>query len=280
MLFDAHNHLQDVRLAGHRDALWPALRSIGLAGAVVNGTEEADWPEVAALAASHTWVWPSYGLHPWHVSGRSPGWFASLTAHLNLEIARGRRPAIGEIGLDRRRKPFDFATQQSVFLAQLGLAAERALPVTIHCLEAWGALADIVQHHPVPACGFLLHAYCGPAEWVTRLADRGAYFSFNGSFLHDRLNARRDVFRRVPADRLLIETDAPAMPLPPGRTSWTLPPGSDGRPLNHPASLADVYPAVAELRGLSGPALADLVQTNFFALFGPRENQLPAGGLP
>ena len=268
MLYDAHNHLQDEWLSPHREAILGALAAAGLGGAVVNGTEEADWAAVAALAEAHPWVVPSYGLHPWRVAGRSPEWMTRLTSRLDHEAAAGRRHGIGEIGLDRWKKPHDLADQQVVFLAQLALASDRNLPATIHCLEAWGALDELLHRHPVPARGFLLHAYGGPPEMVGRLAARGAYFSFNGYFLHERKEARREAFRRVPPDRLLIETDAPAMPPPPGVTRHALPAAPDGTPLNHPASLADVYPALAALRGISEEALAALVARNFHRLFG------------
>ena len=268
MLYDAHNHLQDDWLTPHREAIIESLQAIGLGGAVVNGTGESDWEAVAALAGTHAWVVPSYGLHPWHVADRSAEWMARLTAHLDREAAAGRPHGVGEIGLDRWKKPYDFADQQAVFLAQLALATERNLPATIHCLEAWGALDDLLHRHPVPARGFLLHAYGGPPEMVGRFAARGAYFSFNGYFLHERKAARREAFRRVPAERLLIETDAPAMPPPAALTRHTLPPSPDGTELNHPASLADVYPALAALRGISEAALARLVADNFHRLFG------------
>ncbi len=268
MLIDAHNHLHDDRITPHREAVFGALRDIGLRAAVVNGTEEADWPAVTALADAQAWVIPSYGLHPWFVSRRSPRWFDTLTACIDAEAARGRPTAIGEIGLDRWKKPFDLADQESVFVAQLELAAARDLPVTIHCLEAWGALDTLLHRHHVPARGFLIHAYGGPLEMVGRFAARGAFFSFNGYFLHQRKQARRHVFRHIPADRLLVETDAPAMPPPPGLCRHSLPPAPDGAPLNHPASLADTYRALATLRDTPVDSLIATIADNFHRLFG------------
>lgn len=267
MLVDAHNHLQDAWLLPYRGEIVRALESIDLGAAVVNGTMEADWTAVADLADAYGWVVPSYGLHPWHVAGRSPHWLEQLTEHLDREFRLGRPHAVGEIGLDRWKQPLAGADQNDVFLAQLTLAAERNLPVTIHCLGAWGAMEEALHRHPVPARGFLLHAYGGPAEMVARFATRGAYFSFNGSFLHERKRARCDVFRQVPAERLLIETDAPAMALPSSLTRYHLPPSPVGTPLHHPASLADVYPALAALRGVSVPEMTALVRANFQRLF-------------
>lgn len=277
-------HLQDAKLDAHRQEIVESLTAVGLAGAVVNGTRESDWQAVADMADAWPWIVPSYGLHPWHAASRGPHWLSDLTARLDREARLGRPHGVGEIGLDRWKRPFDFGDQQSVFLDQLGLAADRNLPVSLHCLEAWGALCDHLDRNPVPVRGFLVHAYGGPAEMVRRLAARGAYFSFNGSFLHDGKEARRAVFREVPADRLLIETDAPSMPPPSERTRFHLPAAADGTPLSHPASLADVYPAVADVLGMPLAELNRQVAANFRRFFlgeDPRDGkELPSGHVP
>ena len=105
---------------------------------------------------------------------------------------------------------------------QLRLAAERNLPLSIHCLQAWGPLLDILRAEPRPACGFLLHSYGGAAELVAPLAELGAYFSLPGYFALERKTRQREAFRQVPADRLLIETDAPDQSLPPERVQYPL----------------------------------------------------------
>jgi Tat protein secretion system quality control protein TatD with DNase activity len=78
---DAHNHLQDERFAGRQAELVAASRALGVARMVVNGSCEADWPQVGALAREFTnFVVPSFGLHPWHVGGRTPHWREALGA--------------------------------------------------------------------------------------------------------------------------------------------------------------------------------------------------------
>lgn len=276
-LYDAHNHLQDDWFAPHWDSLDHDLRDAGLKRAVVNGTCEADWPTVARLAARFPWVLPSYGLHPWDTGNRSPNWLDRLRA----QLAADPRAAIGEIGLDRwildsakpddprltdlRRAPLE--EQGEVFLKQLALASTENRPVSIHCLQAFGALEGILRHVNTPTRGFLLHAYGGPVEMVTMFAERGAYFSFNGSFLESRHGAKREAFQRVPTDRLLVETDAPAMSLPPGRVRSSLPPAPDGSPVNHPANLSAAYAGLAELRGVDVETLAAQVEENFVRFF-------------
>jgi len=267
---DAHNHLHDVRLLPHRAGILAELSRLNVTRSVVNGTREGDWEAVAALAAAEPFVLPSFGLHPWHVADRTPGWMEALRAQLAAHPGAG----IGEIGLDRWVQGHDLELQKEVFLAQLAIAASENRPATIHCLKAWGALRDAMEHHPVPACGFLLHAYGGPMEMVKGFAQRGAFFSFNPYFLHDRKSERREVFREIPPDRLLIETDAPDM-LPPDALNRH--PLSDevGAPINHPANIALAYESLAKIRGIEVGELAHLVEENFNRLFGVR----PAGGM-
>lgn len=277
-LYDAHNHLQDGWLAPHLDRLAEELPALGLRAAVVNGTCEDDWDDVAALGRRFAWVRPSYGLHPWDAGNRSAGWLDRLHARLAADPAAG----VGEIGLDRgilddarpddprlaglRRAPLD--EQAEVFRTQLALAAAENRPATIHCLRAWGALDEVLRTAALPARGFLLHAYGGSRELMRRFADRGAYFSFNGAFLDPRKHAIRDAFREVPSDRLLVETDAPAMIPPPDCRPHALPPAPDGSLVNHPGNLEAAYAGLAALRGLPVAELAAQVEANFTRLFG------------
>ncbi|AWI08823.1 TatD family hydrolase [Ereboglobus luteus] len=276
MLYDAHNHLQDSALASHLDEIAAAYAEIGLERAVVNGTCEADWSDVTALARRHQFVLPSYGLHPWDAGNRTPNWLDTLRATLDTNPAAH----IGEIGLDRwiidrarpddprlaglRRAPLD--EQAEVFRAQLALAAGRNLVASIHCLDAFGLLLEILETTPLPARGFLLHAYSGPAEMLPQFVKLGAYFSFNGSFLSEKHIRHRGVFRRIPIDRILVETDAPAMP-PPAKYRPFLFSAPDEK-LNHPANIAGTHAGLANAREVEPVALGVSVAQNFTRLFG------------
>jgi TatD DNase family protein len=262
-LYDAHNHLQDERLAPHLDAILPELARTGVAKMVVNGSCEEDWPGVLALARRCPQVVPSFGYHPWYVKERTAHWRESLAGYLNQVPA-----SIGEIGLDRWIEGFDLPQQEEVFLWQWRLAVERNLPVSIHCLRAWGRLGELLRAEPRRPRGFLLHSYGGPPEMVRPLAELGAYFSIPGYFAHERKVRQRETFRHVPADRLLIETDAPDQLLPADRVRFPLPDTASGQALNHPANLSAVYEFAAELLGESLETLANRVEENFQRLFG------------
>jgi TatD DNase family protein len=175
--------------------------------------------------------------------------------------------AVGEIGLDRWIEDFDTPQQEEAFIWQLRLAAERNLPVSIHCLKAWGRLQEILQSEPRPNCGLVLHSFGGPKEMVPALTQLGAYFSFPGYFAHERKAKQREVFRAVPGDRMLIETDAPDQLLPEKLSEYLLT-DSQGKALNHPANLGAVYRFAAEFLGKSIEKLAQQVEANFLRVFG------------
>jgi TatD DNase family protein len=261
-LYDAHNHLQDERFGGRQSELLAACQLTGVVRMVVNGAGESDWPAVLALARANPVVLPSFGCHPWYVGERSPEWLARLKWFLDQGPG-----AVGEIGLDRWKPDLPYDHQEEVFLAQLQLAAERNLPASIHCLQTWGRLHDLLRQHSRPACGVVLHSFGGPAEMIPALAKLGAYFSFPGYFLHERKQRQREAFKRVPPERLLIETDAPDQLLSPERDRFPLT-GADGRPLNHPANISAVCEGLAEVLGETGESLAARVEENFQRVFG------------
>lgn len=262
-LYDAHNHLQDERFGGRQAELLAASESAGVVRMVVNGAAESDWPEVLALTRQFPQVLPSFGYHPWYLAERTPDWQRALTQFLDTIPS-----AIGEIGLDRWKPDLPYAGQEEAFVWQLQLAAARNLPVSIHCLQAWGRLLEILQHEPRPARGFLLHSYGGPREMIKAFADLGAYFSLPGYYAHERKTRQRETFTHIPADRLLIETDAPDQALPEARNRFPLPATAAGKPVNHPANLAAVYAFAAELFGEPEEVLAARVEQNFLRLFG------------
>lgn len=263
--YDAHNHLQDERFAGRQTELAAAAQRAGVARMVVNGSGEADWPHVAALAKQFPkLIVPSFGYHPWYVGERSTDWLNQLARFLDETPGS----VVGEIGLDRWKPGLAYDGQEEAFTAQLQLAAARNLPASLHCLQAWGRLHDLLRAGPRPPRGFVLHSYGGPAEMVVPLARLGAYFSFPGYFLHERKTRQRETFKQVPQDRLLVETDAPDQLLPDTLNLFPLTDEAIGKPLNHPANLGAIYRGLAAALNEPVELLAARVEENFLRLFG------------
>lgn len=261
-LYDAHNHLQDDRFGGWQGELMRACEDEGLIRMVVNGACEEDWPHVAELARQHPQVLPSFGYHPWFLHKRTSHWQENLLRFLDQVPS-----AVGEIGLDRWKPGLSYDGQEEVFVAQLTIAAERNLPASIHCLQTWGRMFELLKTRPRPARGFLLHSYGGPREMIESFVELGAYFSFPGYYAHERKERQRETFKHVPLERLLVETDAPDQMLPDGGKHQLVDLTSE-KPINHPANISAVYEFAAELRGVTAESLAASVEENFLRLFG------------
>jgi TatD DNase family protein len=285
VLHDAHNHLHFAELDADRATVLADLAASPIHHAVVNGTHPDDWAAVTGLAARHAWVVPSFGLHPWDV-GRAPAdWREQFTARLAVHPAA----AVGEIGLDawlERAAPDDprlaggprptWTAQIDACAWQLAQAAAHNRPASLHGTDAWGPLHELLRRSARPDRGFLLHAYAGPAELVRGFVALGAYFSFGPAFLDPRRRRARAAFAAVPADRLLVETDAPLAPVPATTQVRTLPARPDGTRLYHPLNLTAAYAGLASLRGEPLEVLAAQVDQNFRRLFAPGAH----GGAP
>lgn len=250
---------------------------------VVNGACQEDWDDVRRLSEEFPEVVPAFGLHPWYVHTRTNQWRENLAAMLDAVP----RAVIGEIGIDRwileqpghirgryvpelaEIEPAPLAVQEEAFVWQLRLAAERGISASIHCLHAWGRLLELLRANPIPNPGFLLHSYGGSAEMIPALAKLGAYFSFPGYFLQERKARQQEVFRSVPLDRLLVETDAPDQLPPPEFRPYTLT-GEKGGDLNHPANIEAIYRGLAKIRNEPVEKLAETVAENFARLFGSK----------
>ncbi|MBC2605648.1 TatD family hydrolase [Pelagicoccus albus] len=259
--YDAHCHLQDARLEPHLDDLQKRYNRFGVGGAVVNGTGEGDWHQVARLCQRYSFLKPSFGLHPWRVNEASGRWKESMLERLDQFPQAG----VGEIGLDRWIQGYDLEKQEEAFVWQLRIAAERNLPVSIHCLKAWGWMLEVLQRVELPSRGFLLHSYGGSSEMVEAFADLGAYFSVSAYFAFERKAKQRDAFRKVPLDRLLIETDAPDMKGPDQYVSETL---EADITLNSPLNIVGVYEFSADLLEVPLEDLKQKVGTNYCRFFG------------
>ena len=259
---DAHCHYQFAEVPY---AAVELARSEGVGYAVINGSSPADWPDVAALAARDPRNLPSFGLHPWDVPTAPAGWLDELRRVLVAHPAAG----VGEMGLDRWIEGFDPVAQEAAFRAQLALAVELDRPLTIHCVRAIGPLMDILRTTALPRRGFLLHSWNGPVELVPELARLGAYFSFSAHHLIPRKADLRGQFAAaIPRERILVETDAPALCPAPEFRLRELAPSADGTEQNHPSNLVRINAELARTIGVTSEASAALTAENFARLFG------------
>ncbi len=204
LLYNAHAHLPDCK----SQELEPLNSPVTLADfsdqsySIINSTSSTDWSAVLRLAQSHRII-AAIGLHPQNVNTAPTDWKNTFSQLLK----DNPKCFVGEIGLDRRYQNDQFESQMDAFLWQLKIAREQNRPVSIHCVKAIGMLVEALRSFVLPPRGVHLHAYSGPAELISELVKRGAYFSFSATQLSSQNKKVRDRICAVPIDRLLIETD-------------------------------------------------------------------------
>ena len=205
------------------------MRAEGVTGCVVNATRESDWDAVAGLARDYPgFVFPAYGIHPWFADTAEDGWEGRLREMLDADPLA----TVGEIGVDGWVESPAMDVQRQVFVKQMRLAVETGRIMTVHCLKAWEQLFSAMDEIPEWPEKFLMHSFGGSIEVAERLLKKGAYFSFSGYFLQERKHKVLEVFRKLPQDRILLETDSPKMMPPEGFVKFPL-----GEDINHPGNL-------------------------------------------
>ena len=246
MLFDTHAHYDDGAFDADRDALLTSLPERGVCGVVNPGCTVESSRAAVALAERYPHVWAAVGLHPEDCAGASEDDFAAI----RVLAAHPRVVAIGEIGLDYywEQNP-SREVQQTVFRRQLALAEELDLPVIVHDREAHGDCLAIVKEFPKVRGVF--HCYSGSPETAEELLKRGWYLGFDGPVTYKNARRAPEVAALTPPDRMLVETDSPYLPPVPNR----------GR-RNDSTNLSYIVEKLAEWKGLSPAALAEITEQN------------------
>jgi TatD DNase family protein len=253
MLIDSHCHL-DYYTEVERPEVLARAAAAGVAEMVTIGTTLAQSQRLPAIAEAQPNLWCTVGVHPHHAAEApvpSPEDVAALTAH-------PRVIGIGESGLDYfyDRSPRD--VQEAGFRAHIRAARMVGLPLAIHARDADGDIAAILQDERDTGgdFSFLLHCFSSSRALAEAAVAIGGYISFSGILTFPKSHELREIARDLPADRLLVETDAPYLAPVPFRGKR-----------NEPAYVAHTANVLAEVRGLEPAALADLTTTNFRRLF-------------
>jgi TatD DNase family protein len=215
-LVDTHCHLTNARFAADLPAVLAAAREAGLGRVITIATGLADGIAAKAIAdADPGYVSWTIGLDPFSCHEAGDG-FARQLDGLRAVLAAGGDAgprAVGEIGLEYHHHLDPHPVQIERFAAQLDLAAEYALPVVIHCRDAHADMLDVLAAHPRNRG--VIHSFIGEAATARRYLDLGWHLSFNGTATFKANGFLREAAALVPADRILIETDAPYLaPVP------------------------------------------------------------------
>ena len=253
MFVDSHCHLNYKGLVEQQAEILKRARESGVSAMLNISTREREWDEVIGLAEQEKDVWASVGIHP-HEADQHVGMDC---AKLVAKSAHPRVVAIGETGLDYYYDKSDRAQQCTGFREHIKASRETGLPIIIHTRDAEADTAAILteEMREGPFTG-VIHCFTASAEFAQVALDLGLYISLSGIVTFKNAKDLQDVAKWLPADRLLVETDAPFLaPIPHrGRTG-------------EPAFVADTARFVAQLRDVALDSLAQQTSDNFYNLF-------------
>lgn len=253
-MIDSHSHVS--RCPDSPEKVIGAAREAGVERILTVGLDEASNREQIALCEQFDGLFAAVGRHP----NDADGFDDTAAADIEQLAAHPKVVAIGETGLDFFRDTAEPDSQRLAFIKQADIAARLDLPLVIHCRDQQGrddAVSEIFATlEEFPDLTVILHCFSAP-DWVERAAERDWYCSFAGNVTYPANEDLRTAAARVPADRIMVETDAPY-----------LTPQSRRRDRNQPAFVVETAELVAGLRGIDYAELDELVTANAARVYG------------
>jgi TatD DNase family protein len=205
-MFDIGVNLTSSQFSRDRDDVVARAYEAGVNGLLLTGTNRHESEEAQQLARRFTHCWSTAGVHPHD----SSSWTPEVEEAIRQLAQQPDVVAIGECGLDFNRNFSTPAEQEAAFSAQLALAAELSLPVFMHCRDAHERFLALLDPWLDKLPGAVLHCFTGTREEMQACVDRGLYIGITGWVCDERRGLElREMLPLIPAERLMIETDAP-----------------------------------------------------------------------
>ncbi len=254
MLVDSHCHLDRVDLSpydGDFSAFLDATRNAGVEQMLCVSIDMESYPEMLSLVESYDQISISAGVHPneEHRHEPEPDELVRLAAH-------PKNVAIGETGLDYFRSSGELDWQRERFRTHIAAAKACSKPLIIHSRAARKESIQIMQEEGARDVGGVMHCFTEDWDMAREALDLGFYISFSGIITFNSAAELREVAKRVPLDRILIETDAPYLAPVPYRGK-----------ANYPEYVSHVAACVAQSRGMDREEFVAAVRNNYFSLF-------------
>lgn len=253
MLIDSHLHLDFDDFAADRAAVMARAAAVGVDAYVCIGIRVRAFARVLAVAEAHDNVWCTVGTLPHFADAERDVSVAEIVSHTSHPKVIG----IGEAGLDQVYGNASWDAQRAVFETHIEAARQTRLPLVIHSVREDAAMSDMLrtgmQKGPFR---FVVHAFSGGPQLAETVLELGGYLGFGGMLTYPDNDPMRAIAATAPANRLLLETDAPSMAPAPGQ---------DQR--NEPARIIKAAQLLADLRGVTLDSLARQTTENFYRLF-------------
>lgn len=251
MYIDSHCHLNFPELAENLEQVLENMRRNDVSHALCVGVSLERFPEVRALAEQHGNLYASVGVHPDHEMDAEPG-----QAQLEQLAQHPRVVAVGETGLDYFRLKGDLEWQRERFRTHIRAARAVNKPLIIHTREAVADTLRLMREEGAGEAGGVMHCFTESMQVAEAAMEMGFYISFSGIVTFKNAVALKEVARRIPLSRMLIETDSPYLAPVPFRGKT-----------NQPAFVKHVAEEIAALRGVSAGEIGRATSENFHRLF-------------
>jgi TatD DNase family protein len=266
MLIDSHCHLDFPDFESELDDIVARADAAGVAGMLTICTHVRRFERIRAVADRFANVCCSVGTHPHYAAQERD---VALDELLTI-AAEPRVVAIGEAGLDYHYEKSPIPDQEHGFRLHIAAARETGLPLVIHSRDADEHTTRILEEEMEKGqFSAVLHCYTGGRDLALRGVELGLYVSFSGVITFKKSESLRELAAELPADRILVETDAPYLAPTPKRGKR-----------NEPAFVAHTARMLAEVRGVSEAEIADITTANFFRLFSKAEDRMTLKARP
>jgi TatD DNase family protein len=253
MLVDSHCHLDFPDFAPELDAIVERARNAGIGRIVTISTRVKKHAQVLAIAEKYDDVFCSVGTHPEHAAEEAD----ITTEDLLARTQHAKIVALGEAGLDYHYGDSPRTLQEQSFRRHIAAARTSGLPLVIHSRDCDADMTRVLEEEATQgAFPAILHCFTGGRALAFKAIDLGLHISFTGILTFKRSDELRALATALPADRIMVETDAPFLAPPPHRGKR-----------NEPAYVIEIARVLAAARGVSAEKIAEQTTENFFRLF-------------
>lgn len=255
-LIDTHTHLDFPDFDADRAALLDQAQAVGVERLVVLGVERGNWQRVWDGVKADPRLYAALGLHPVYLDSHRPEHLAQLREWLERLAGDPQLCAVGEFGLDYYLPELDRERQQSLFEAQLQVAADFQLPALLHVRRSHAPVTATLKRFKLKRAG-IIHAFSGSREEAREYLKLGFKLGLGGAATWPQALRLRKVIAELPLDAVVLETDSPDMA-----------PVMYPAQRNSPLHLPDICAALAQIMGCTAEALAQASSANACELFG------------
>lgn len=261
-MIDSHCHFDFNNFDPDRESVWQRCQTLGLEWLIIPGFSPNQWQNARAICQQFAHLSYAAGVHPYQIQYYTDFTESELRKNIDQELANKHCVGVGECGLDKRMT-VSMDTQIQMLNWHLNIAADHQRPIILHCVHADNELIRTLKHSPCKQG--VIHGFSGSYEMAMQYIEMGFYLGIGGTITYPRAKKTRDAVSRVPLNRLVLESDAPDMPVN----------GRQGQ-RNSPEYLPEIAESLAQLRATGVETLVRTTSSNTRTLFNLADELTPS----